>query len=145
MLTSGVSVDMYGWAFQSHEMFGHDPEVMGSAGPNLRCVVLVLVGLWAKNIKCQCSNLSESMWQFISFERSMVAQWLGWASQGQEMCYQDQKVMGLNPGRVKLCVCSLSVRVRHLNQKETYILVANIMNYNTNIHLLQMIWIHPTI
>ena len=39
---------------------------------------------------------------------SLIAAWLGWASQEHEMCCYDLKVMSLNPGQVELGVYSTS-------------------------------------
>ena len=42
-------------------------------------------------------------------EKSLMAEWLEQVSQRHEMYCHDLKVMSLNPGRIKLGVCSTSV------------------------------------
>ena len=46
---------------------------------------------------------------FVISDKSLMAEWLGWASQGHAMYFYDLQVIGLNPGWVELRVCNTSV------------------------------------
>ena len=58
-----------------------------------------------------CQN-SLGVYDFMSVkEKSLMVEWLGWVSQGHEMYCHHLEVLGSNPCRVKLCMCSTSVKV----------------------------------
>ena len=59
---------------------------------------------------------------FSHLVNSLMAEWLGWASQGLEMYCHDLEFMGSTPGWVKLGVCSTSIQVALEQQNEVIVI-----------------------